>query len=73
MKTHIAWEATITATEKCDQQHARGIVTLGGDASGKELASSFQMVASFDLVKGFAIGHSFFDHIAHGTGSRENK
>jgi len=63
MTTHAAWQATIAAIEKYDQ-HTRGIVVLGLDAPEEELAASFKIAASFDLVKGFAVGRTIFGDVA---------
>ena len=42
----------------------RGIVVLGLDAPAKELEESFAVAASFDLVKGFAVGRTIFAEVA---------
>ncbi|APO70702.1 TIM barrel domain-containing protein (plasmid) [Rhizobium gallicum] len=54
---------TIAAIEKHDR-HTRGIVVLGLDAPQAELAASFKVAASHDLVKGFAVGRTIFGDVA---------
>ena len=44
----------------------RGIVVLGLDASEESLATSLQLAARHDLVKGFAIGRTIFGDAARG-------
>ncbi|WP_313195240.1 bifunctional 5-dehydro-2-deoxygluconokinase/5-dehydro-2-deoxyphosphogluconate aldolase [Shinella zoogloeoides] len=63
MKTPIAWENVIAAIEKHDA-HTRGIVVLGLDAPEADLAASFNVAASYDLVKGFAVGRTIFGDVA---------
>jgi 5-dehydro-2-deoxygluconokinase len=63
MKTAAAWEKAIEAIEANDR-HTRGIVVLGLDAPEAELAASFNAAASFDLVKGFAVGRTIFGDVA---------
>jgi 5-dehydro-2-deoxygluconokinase len=63
MKTIPAWKNAIGAIEAHDA-HTRGIVVLGLDAPEAELAQSFEAAASFDLVKGFAVGRTIFGTIA---------
>ena len=63
MQTAAAWANTIAAIEKNDR-HTRGIVVLGLDAPEAELASSFEVAAAFDLVKGFAVGRTIFGEVA---------
>jgi 5-dehydro-2-deoxygluconokinase len=63
MKTAAAWANTVAAIEKNDR-HTRGIVVLGLDAPEAELASSFEVAAEFDLVKGFAVGRTIFGDVA---------
>jgi 5-dehydro-2-deoxygluconokinase len=63
MKTAAAWADAIAAIEKNDR-HTRGIVVLGLDAPEAELASSFEVAAKFDLVKGFAVGRTIFGDVA---------
>ncbi|WP_182084423.1 5-dehydro-2-deoxygluconokinase [Aureimonas sp. ME7] len=59
MKTPAAWENVIAAIEAGDA-NTRGIVVLGLDAPEAELAASFRVAASYDLVKGFAVGRTIF-------------
>jgi 5-dehydro-2-deoxygluconokinase len=63
MTTPQAWSNTIAAIEKNDR-HTRGIVVLGLDAPEAELAASFQEAASFELVRGFAVGRTIFGDVA---------
>ncbi|AYG64459.1 bifunctional 5-dehydro-2-deoxygluconokinase/5-dehydro-2-deoxyphosphogluconate aldolase [Rhizobium jaguaris] len=63
MKTTEAWNNAIQAIERNDG-NTRGIVVLGLDAPEAELAASFQVAASFDLVKGFAVGRTIFGDVA---------
>jgi 5-dehydro-2-deoxygluconokinase len=63
MKTAAAWADAVAAIEKNDR-HTRGIVVLGLDATEAELASSFEVAAEFDLVKGFAVGRTIFGEVA---------
>jgi 5-dehydro-2-deoxygluconokinase len=65
MATHGAWEKTC-ATIAANDPNTRGIVVLGLDAPEAELASSFRVAASFDLVKGFAVGRTIFGAAARG-------
>lgn len=65
MQTPAAWENAIAAIEKHDA-HTRGIVVLGLDAPEAELAASFEVAASYDLVKGFAVGRTIFGDVARG-------
>lgn len=58
-KTHAAWKAACDAIEAHDP-NTRGIVVLGLDAPRDELAASFELAATFPLVKGFAIGRTIF-------------
>ncbi len=53
----------IAAIEEHDR-HTRGIVVLGLDAPEADLAASFETAASFDLVKGFAVGRTIFGEVA---------
>lgn len=62
-KTTAAWQNAITAIEDNDK-HTRGIVVLGLDAPEAELSASFEVAASFDLVKGFAVGRTIFGDAA---------
>lgn len=63
MTTRAAWTNAIGAIEAHDR-HTRGIVVLGLDAPEAELAASFAVAASFDLVKGFAVGRTIFGAVA---------
>jgi len=65
MKTPVAWANAIAAIEKHDA-NTRGIVVLGLDAPEAELAASFKVAASYDLVKGFAVGRTIFGDVARG-------
>jgi 5-dehydro-2-deoxygluconokinase len=63
LKTASAWEKAIAAIEKHDL-HTRGIVVLGLDAPEAELTASFEVAASYKLVKGFAVGRTIFGSVA---------
>lgn len=63
MITPTAWISAIEAIERNDR-HTRGIVVLGLDAPEQELAASFKVAASYDLVKGFAVGRTIFGEVA---------
>ncbi len=63
LKTASAWSNVIQAIEAHDT-HTRGIVVLGLDAPEVELAASFEVAASYDLVKGFAVGRTIFGDVA---------
>lgn len=63
MTTPAAWSNTIAAIEKNDR-YTRGIVVLGLDAPEAELTASFEVAASFDLVRGFAVGRTIFGDVA---------
>ncbi|MQB46126.1 5-dehydro-2-deoxygluconokinase [Rhizobium sp. ICMP 5592] len=63
MTTPEAWASAIAAIESHDR-HTRGIVVLGLDAPEDELAASFKVAASYDLVKGFAVGRTIFGDVA---------
>ncbi len=65
MTSRATWAKAIAAIEAHDV-HTRGIVVLGLDARETELAASFETAASFDLVKGFAIGRTIFGEVARG-------
>jgi len=73
MKGKESWVATVAAIETYDE-HTRGIVVLGLDAPEAELVESFEAAASFDLVKGFAVGRTIFGDIARAwmTGNMDN-
>lgn len=57
------WAAAVSAIEENDK-HTRGIVVLGLDAPEEELAASFEVAASYPLVKGFAVGRTIFGDAA---------
>ncbi|EIM77364.1 myo-inositol catabolism IolC protein [Nitratireductor aquibiodomus RA22] len=59
MTSRAAWQNACDAIRRNDP-HTRGIVVLGLDAPAKELEDSFAVAASFDLVKGFAVGRTIF-------------
>ena len=59
LTSRTAWTKVIAAIEDHDR-HTRGIVVLGLDAPETELAASFEVAASFDLVRGFAVGRTIF-------------
>ncbi|MFK8077870.1 MAG: 5-dehydro-2-deoxygluconokinase [Granulosicoccus sp.] len=59
LMTHDAWQQTINAIERYDP-NTRGIVVLGLGESEEKLAASFNIAASFPLVKGFAVGRTIF-------------
>jgi 5-dehydro-2-deoxygluconokinase len=63
MTSRAAWANAIAAIEDNDR-HTRGIVVLGLDAPEGELAASFKTAASFQLVKGFAVGRTIFGDVA---------
>ncbi|KQT64259.1 MULTISPECIES: bifunctional 5-dehydro-2-deoxygluconokinase/5-dehydro-2-deoxyphosphogluconate aldolase [unclassified Aureimonas] len=63
MTTPKAWENAIAAIEARDP-HTRGIVVLGLDAPEADLAASFEVAASYALVKGFAVGRTIFGEVA---------
>ncbi|EJN06006.1 5-dehydro-2-deoxygluconokinase [Phyllobacterium sp. YR531] len=63
MTTPAAWTNTIAAIENNDS-NTRGIVVLGLDATEDELAASFNVAASYHLVKGFAVGRTIFGNVA---------
>ncbi|MFT3689629.1 bifunctional 5-dehydro-2-deoxygluconokinase/5-dehydro-2-deoxyphosphogluconate aldolase [Paenirhodobacter sp.] len=63
MKTRTGWANAIAAIKEHDR-HTRGIVVLGLDAPEAELAASFQVAASFPLVRGFAVGRTIFGDVA---------
>ncbi|WP_172327622.1 5-dehydro-2-deoxygluconokinase [Mangrovicoccus sp. HB161399] len=63
LKTSAAWANAVEAIERNDP-NTRGIVVLGLDAPEAELAASFEVAASFDLVKGFAVGRTIFGDAA---------
>ncbi len=64
MASHDAWAKAVAAIEQFDP-YTRGIVVLGGlDAAEAELAASFEVAASYPLVKGFAVGRTIFGTVA---------
>ncbi|MGE7368580.1 bifunctional 5-dehydro-2-deoxygluconokinase/5-dehydro-2-deoxyphosphogluconate aldolase [Neorhizobium sp. NPDC001467] len=63
MTTPQAWKNAIAAIEEYDR-HTRGILVLGLEAPEDQLAASFRVAASFDLVKGFAVGRTIFGDVA---------
>ncbi|OOY08229.1 5-dehydro-2-deoxygluconokinase [Thioclava sp. F36-7] len=63
MADAAGWAKAVAAIEEFDK-HTRGIVVLGLDAPEAELAASFEVAASFDLVKGFAVGRTIFGDVA---------
>jgi 5-dehydro-2-deoxygluconokinase len=63
--TDAAYRAACDAITTRDP-HVRGIVVLGLDASEEALATSLQLAAKHDLVKGFAIGRTIFGEAARG-------
>jgi 5-dehydro-2-deoxygluconokinase len=63
--TDAAYRAACDAITTRDP-HVRGIVVLGLDASEAALATSLQLAARHDLVKGFAIGRTIFGEAARG-------
>jgi 5-dehydro-2-deoxygluconokinase len=65
MTSHPACSGAIAAIEEHDP-HTRGIVVLGLDAPEAELAASFETVAGFHLVKGFAVGRTILGDVARG-------
>jgi 5-dehydro-2-deoxygluconokinase len=63
MKTHAGWQNAINAIEESDP-YTRGIVVLGLDAPEAELSASFEVAASYPLVRGFAVGRTIFGDAA---------
>ncbi|MES0812070.1 5-dehydro-2-deoxygluconokinase [Roseibium sp. SCPC15] len=59
LTTQEAWSKACAAITENDP-NTRGIVILGLDAPEDQLAASFAEAASFDLVKGFAVGRTIF-------------
>lgn len=62
-KTDAAWQNAIAAIEENDP-YTRGIVVLGLDAPEEELRASFEVAASYPLVRGFAVGRTIFGDAA---------
>jgi 5-dehydro-2-deoxygluconokinase len=58
-----AWEL-IGQTIARHDPYCRGIVMLGLEAPEAELARGFEAASGHDIVKGFAIGRSIFNHAA---------
>ncbi|WP_106743378.1 bifunctional 5-dehydro-2-deoxygluconokinase/5-dehydro-2-deoxyphosphogluconate aldolase [Yoonia maritima] len=63
MKTDAGWQNAINAIEENDP-YTRGIVVLGLDAPKEELRASFEVAASYPLVRGFAVGRTIFGDVA---------
>lgn len=59
----FAWGHIQDAIQQHDP-HCRGIVLLGLNAPISELLASFRAVASFPLVRGFAVGRSIWHDVA---------
>lgn len=59
LKTPSAW-AKVEAVIEARDPWCRGIVILGLDAPPEELEASFAVAASFERVKGFAVGRTIF-------------
>ncbi|WIV52464.1 5-dehydro-2-deoxygluconokinase (plasmid) [Marivivens sp. LCG002] len=63
MTSDAGWQNAINAIEENDP-YTRGIVVLGLDAPEDELRASFEVAASYKLVKGFAVGRTIFGDAA---------
>lgn len=63
MTSDAGWQNAINAIEENDP-YTRGIVVLGLDAPEEELRASFEVAASYKLVKGFAVGRTIFGDAA---------
>lgn len=63
MTSEAGWQNAINAIEENDP-YTRGIVVLGLDAPEDELRASFEVAASYKLVKGFAVGRTIFGDAA---------
>ncbi len=63
MTSDAGWQNAINAIEENDP-YTRGIVVLGLDAPEAELQASFEVAASYKLVKGFAVGRTIFGDAA---------
>lgn len=63
MVSAAAWDKACAAITENDP-NTRGIVVLGLDAPESELATSFNVAASYNLVKGFAVGRTIFGEVA---------
>ncbi len=58
-----AW-SNIERAVRGGDPHCRGVVLLGLSAPEEELVASFQVAASFPVVKGFAVGRTIFSSTA---------
>ena len=58
-----AW-AAISETIESHDPLCRGVVLLGQSAQEEALAAAFRAAASFDIVKGFAVGRTIFQEPA---------
>lgn len=58
-----AWRHIALAISECDP-HCRGVMLLGLSAPERELMASFEVAASFKVVKGFAVGRTIFNEAA---------
>jgi 5-dehydro-2-deoxygluconokinase len=58
-----AWSRIAEAVRRGDS-YCRGVVLLGLSAPEEELVASFEVAASFPLVKGFAVGRTIFNTTA---------
>ncbi len=63
LKSRAAWQKACDAVIRNDR-HTRGIVVLGLDSPAEDLIESFATAASFELVKGFAVGRTIFGETA---------
>ena len=59
----VAWSNIERAVAECDPW-CRGVVLLGLSAPEEELIASFEVAASFKIVKGFAVGRTIFNDVA---------
>lgn len=59
LQTDVAWKNAVDAIDSNDP-NTRGIVILGLGESEEKLRTSFDIAASFPLVKGFAVGRTIF-------------
>jgi 5-dehydro-2-deoxygluconokinase len=57
------WGAIVQTIERSDP-YCRGIVLLGLSAPIDDLKASFETAASFEAVKGFAVGRTIFHDVA---------
>ncbi|MBL8524999.1 MAG: 5-dehydro-2-deoxygluconokinase [Betaproteobacteria bacterium] len=60
----LAWRNIENAINDNDRL-CRGVVLLGLSAPEEELMASFDVAATFDIVKGFAVGRTIFNSVAH--------